>query len=399
MSSTVEEILLEGNTGSTNMKLNDFFTVVLDGRGVVDTNENVLLEACFKDPTSYIRDAGVLGEIQASDHYVRMQRTVRDEVDMEYVRRLYKNCVNHLLRWSEAAAEVTANVHDITHPLFGAAAEEARNPTAASAPRYLEGVYESVYNARWHHVVEVFGVEGTGLEVREGTPPQSWTYKAVGYTLEKDDAVKQSDAAPIRLMVLTSDKGWPYSWREDGSTRGCHVNCEAERVWQIVKRDLTAWLNTLDLITNSSSVRRLLIGTPGIGKSMAAGLCFLYQLLHCDVEKLQVAAHCFGGGEACVFEKAIQTVTKYVDEEKCIMAVRSLGQRETKGYIIYDVATKETQPEQFFFFLLSYAWGMIAVSSPKLSNCDEWERQMKAERIIMNCPDEKDVKAMCVDNA
>ncbi|ESS60551.1 retrotransposon hot spot (RHS) protein [Trypanosoma cruzi Dm28c] len=38
---------------------------------------------------------------------------------------------------------------------------------------------------------------------------------------------------------------------------------------------------------------------------------------------------------------------------------------------------------------------MIVVSSPGVSNYDEWEKQVKASPIIMNCPDEVDVKAMC----
>ncbi|EKG00970.1 retrotransposon hot spot (RHS) protein, putative, partial [Trypanosoma cruzi] len=104
-----------------------------------------------------------------------------------------------------------------------------------SVPIYLEGYYESVYNARWHHVVEVPGGNGMGMEVREGKPPQPWTYRAVGYTLEKDDGVQQSGAPRPRMMVLTSDKGWPYSWEEDEFIRDCHVNCEVERVWQIVE--------------------------------------------------------------------------------------------------------------------------------------------------------------------
>ncbi|PWU93142.1 putative retrotransposon hot spot protein (RHS,) [Trypanosoma cruzi] len=44
MSSTVEDILLEGSTNRTDisdMKLNDFLRSNLGGRGVVDTNENV----------------------------------------------------------------------------------------------------------------------------------------------------------------------------------------------------------------------------------------------------------------------------------------------------------------------------------------------------------------------
>ncbi|RNF08651.1 putative retrotransposon hot spot (RHS) protein [Trypanosoma cruzi] len=38
---------------------------------------------------------------------------------------------------------------------------------------------------------------------------------------------------------------------------------------------------------------------------------------------------------------------------------------------------------------------MIVVSSPNVDNYDEWETQLQASRIIMNCPDEMDVKAMC----
>ncbi|RNE99234.1 putative retrotransposon hot spot (RHS) protein, partial [Trypanosoma cruzi] len=144
----------------------------------------------------------------------------------------------------------------------------------------LDGLYESVYNARWHHVVGVLDGEGTGMEVEEGKPKQTWTYKKVGDTLERNDGVQQSDALRSRLMVLTSDKGWPYSWEweEHKSTRDCYVNCEVERVWQIVKSDLTEWFNSHGKNKHSSN-KHVLIGTPGIGKSMAAGSYILYQLL------------------------------------------------------------------------------------------------------------------------
>ncbi|PWV07358.1 putative retrotransposon hot spot protein (RHS) [Trypanosoma cruzi] len=137
------------------------------------------------------------------------------------------------------------------------------------------------------------------MEVREGEPPQSWTYKKVGRTLEKNDGVEQSDAPRPRLMVLTSDKGWPCSWNRKGVefTRDCYVNCEVERVWQIVKKDLTAWFNSNGK-AGSSPKRRVLIGTPGIGNSMAAGSYLLYQLLHYDVEKLQMVVSFVGGVKA-----------------------------------------------------------------------------------------------------
>ncbi|RNC53999.1 retrotransposon hot spot (RHS) protein [Trypanosoma cruzi] len=38
---------------------------------------------------------------------------------------------------------------------------------------------------------------------------------------------------------------------------------------------------------------------------------------------------------------------------------------------------------------------MIVVSSLEVRNYGEWVRQVRAERIIMNCTDEMDVKAMC----
>ncbi|RNC58632.1 retrotransposon hot spot protein (RHS), partial [Trypanosoma cruzi] len=101
-------------------------------------------------------------------------------------------------------------------------------------------------------------------------------------------------------MVLASDKGWPYSWKTiQDPPKDVFVNCEVERLWQTVKGDLTAWFSPHGG-TDFTPERRVLIGTPGIGKSMNAGSYLLYQLLHYDVEKLQVVVHCFGGGDAYV---------------------------------------------------------------------------------------------------
>ncbi|RNC46681.1 putative retrotransposon hot spot (RHS) protein [Trypanosoma cruzi] len=38
---------------------------------------------------------------------------------------------------------------------------------------------------------------------------------------------------------------------------------------------------------------------------------------------------------------------------------------------------------------------MIVVPSPKVSNYDKWMKQEGAARIIVNCPDGMDVRAMC----
>ncbi|EKF26289.1 retrotransposon hot spot (RHS) protein, putative, partial [Trypanosoma cruzi marinkellei] len=107
---------------------------------------------------------------------------------------------------------------------------------------------------------------------------------------------------------------------------------------------------------------------------------------------LQVVVHCFGD-TAYVFDKTAQTVTQYEGEITSKIVVWSFWQRGMKGYIIYDVAKKGTPPATNF--APASGWGMIVVSSPNVSNYDEWEKQLIAKRIIMNCPDEMDVKAMC----
>ncbi|PWV01003.1 putative retrotransposon hot spot protein (RHS,) [Trypanosoma cruzi] len=395
VSTRTDYAVFKGRVRVDKMKLNEFLEMELEGRGAMDANRDVLLEEFFKDPKKYICDAGVLGEMQASDRYKRMERAVRDEMDMEEdVHKIYKNGMYYLLNWLAASAEVKASVHAVTKRFLDAAAEEARKTKKSSAPRYLEGLYESVYNARWSHVVDVPGDEGMGMEVREGEPPQSWTYKAVGETLEKDDGVQQSGAPRPKLMVLTSEKGWPYSWKwkENKSTHDCYVNCEVDRVWQIVKGDLTELLSTHGR-TDFEPNWRLLIGTPGIGKSMNAGSYLLYQLLHYDVEKLQVVAYSFGGSTMYVFDKTIKTVTKYVGRGASRNVFYYLDALKMKGYFIYDVTEKGIPPASWL--APCGEWGMIVVASPKVGNHDKWETQARAERIIMNCPDEMDVKAMC----
>ncbi|RNC47110.1 retrotransposon hot spot protein (RHS) [Trypanosoma cruzi] len=69
MSSSVEEIMLEGRERITNMRLNDFLRSNLGGRGVVDTNENVAMEAFVLRPTMFINDSEILGIITALPSY------------------------------------------------------------------------------------------------------------------------------------------------------------------------------------------------------------------------------------------------------------------------------------------------------------------------------------------
>ncbi|RNE97914.1 retrotransposon hot spot (RHS) protein, partial [Trypanosoma cruzi] len=347
----------------------------------------------FKEPAKYIRVKGVLNEIKKADRFLRMERTLRDEMDMEEdVSKLQQAGVYNLMTWLEATDEVKANVHCITKAFLDAALEEVRSPTTTSAPIYLEGCYESVYNARWHHVVEVPDGGGTRMDEREGEPKQSWTYKKVGGTIEKDDGAQQSGAERLRLMVLTSDKAWPYSWRkEKHDIRDCYVDCEVERVWQIVKRDLTELFGT-HKGSGFEPYPYLLVGTPGIGKSMNAGSYLLYQLLHCDAERLQMVAY-YIGDESFLFDKKTKTVSKYKEGTRITHIVKGLSRRGVEGYIIYDIAKEGRNPSSNF---PCGGWGIIVVTSPNEGNFNEWEKHSRSVRIVMNCPEKDDVKAMCV---
>ncbi|KAF8279277.1 putative retrotransposon hot spot (RHS) protein, partial [Trypanosoma cruzi] len=394
LSTKIEDVLLRRRVRANNTKLNDFLTVELGGKGVVDANRNVLLEEFVRDPEKYIGDEGVLNGIKKLYNYVRMEIAVRDEMNFcEDLRSLYNKGVHNLLKWSEAAAEVKASVHGITKDTLDAALVDVRYRTITSTPITLKGFYESVCNARWHHVVEVPDDNGMGMKVEEGKPEQQWTYKAVGKTFERDDGMLQFGAERLRLMVFTSDRGWPYSWEweKHKSIHDCYVNCEVERAWRIVFDDLTECFSTYGG-TDLKPKKRVLIGTPGIGKSMAAGSYLLYQLLHYDVEKLQVVVHRFGN-TTYVFDKTIQTVIKCKGKITSNIVLYDLWQRGMKGYIIYDVTWHGIPPASYFAPF--HEWGMIVVSSPNLDNYDKWETEVKATRIIMNCPDEMDVKAMC----
>ncbi|PWU87401.1 putative retrotransposon hot spot protein (RHS) [Trypanosoma cruzi] len=130
LTTTIRIVLFKGRARVMNIKLNDFLTMELEGKGILRANRNLLLEDFLKDPTSHIRDAGVLNEIRATGAYARMEGTVRDEMDLEEeVRKLHDKGVNNVLGWSRAAEGVKAAVRDDTKNSLDAALEEARNST------------------------------------------------------------------------------------------------------------------------------------------------------------------------------------------------------------------------------------------------------------------------------
>ncbi|RNC32401.1 putative retrotransposon hot spot (RHS) protein, partial [Trypanosoma cruzi] len=402
MCSYVRDILLDGETDISKMKLNDFLREHFGSRAAVEEEQNVEMWDFLWSPDAYIKDQQLLEEISNLKDYQlltdRRKLTDGNVMFLENWREFKdKATVTPLARkkFDDALTQIRKEVArwEAEERAKQRAEEDARQDTEEKTTK-LEGFYESVYGAKWGHVLGFYDnkIFEDRMEIHEGKPPQSWTYKTEGLTFEKDDGVEQFRPPRPRLMVLTSDKGWPYSWRENKPIVDCYVNCEVERVWQIVERDLEDLSNPFGGY-GPTLRQRILIGTPGIGNSMNAGSYLLYQLLHCNAEKIQVVVHCFGEDEAYVFDKTTKTVTKYVGSEASESVVSSLSQGGMKGYIIYDVPTNGSQLP--ISFSPSTGWGTIVLASPKVRDIREFVRQRISRQITMNCPEEMDVKAMC----
>ncbi|KAF5224860.1 hypothetical protein ECC02_002165 [Trypanosoma cruzi] len=394
MCSYVSDILLDGETDISKMKLNDFLREHFGSRAAVEEERNVGMWDFLKSPDAYIKDQQLLEEISnLKDYQLLTDRRKLTEGSVHYledwIKFKKKDTLTPLARkkLNDALTQIRKEVAmwEAEERAKRRAEEDARQDTEEKTTK-LEGFYESVYGAKWGHVLGFYDdkIFEDRMEIHEGKPPQSWTYKKEGLIFEKDDVVEQFSPPRPRLMVLTSDKGWPYSWRENKPIVDCYVNCEVERAWRIVKGDPK---------DSPSPRQRVLVGTPGIGKSMNAGSHLLYQLLHCNAEKIQVVVHCFGEGEAYVFDKTTKTVTKHVGSEASESVLSSLSQGGMKGYIIYEVPTNGVQLP--ISFSPSTGWGTIVLASPKVRDIREFVRQRVSHLIIMNCPEEMDVKAMC----
>ncbi|RNF00614.1 retrotransposon hot spot (RHS) protein [Trypanosoma cruzi] len=155
MSSTVRDILLEGSTLSTNMRLNDFLRSNLDGRVAVDEDHNVTMEAFFQEPDDYVQDQRLLEEILNLTAYQAL----------EAVYKLHHEGVFSLGQWRGYRRKNTVAL--LARGKINAALSRAQTSTPVVISKVLRGFYNSVYNASWHHVVKVFGGERTQNGGRE----------------------------------------------------------------------------------------------------------------------------------------------------------------------------------------------------------------------------------------
>ncbi|EKF99524.1 retrotransposon hot spot (RHS) protein, putative, partial [Trypanosoma cruzi] len=125
---------------------------------------------------------------------------------------------------------------------------------------------------------------------------------------------------------------------------------------------------------------------------MNAGSYLLYQLLHYDAEKLPMVAYVIKNS-VYLFDNTKKTVSDFGGEDAFVDLLKDFTLRGVKGYIIYDVAEQGRGPHPGLPFT---EWGMIVVTLPNINNFQGWMDQNGAMGIAMNCPDESDVRALCV---
>ncbi|RNE99035.1 retrotransposon hot spot (RHS) protein, partial [Trypanosoma conorhini] len=236
--STVEEVLrLEEVDAPEQITLNDFIRRYVDPNFVLE-GRNVMMGVVIQEPVDCISDERLLGRILNSPEYQRL----------EDAHNLMRQGVYSLGQWKDFHQKDIVAV--ITRSKLNAALEVAEVLERAWRVKEIarrplpEGFYDSVLKARWSHVLGF--PEGDGeeevavrMEVKAGqAPAQSWEYKMQGTTLRPVNDAGQFTAPRPRLMVLTSEKGWPCLLREGTAMKDCYVNREADRVWRIVQGDL-----------------------------------------------------------------------------------------------------------------------------------------------------------------
>ncbi|KAH8610574.1 putative retrotransposon hot spot protein 4 (RHS4) [Trypanosoma vivax] len=252
----------------------------------------------------------------------------------------------------------------------------------------ITGAFESVLKARWSYVESGHVDMPLGLKIFDGTVdgvvvPPVWSFAEVNeisgvdelevLDLESDGecdmaAEHERDRVAagqrgVEVFVLTSAMGWPYTRFIPANARCVFVRREMVRVWRVVEEQIQMWPNCTHQCLNKPYI---LLGTPGIGKSLGCGSYLLYELLHYDAAKVPAVAY-FVGGSAYIFHKTGAMAGRVVFYRKAGDALSAMdeitagnmktegtkineGQRtggEMDGYIIFDVSGTFVPYSQF----------------------------------------------------
>ncbi|KAF8285853.1 retrotransposon hot spot protein (RHS), putative, partial [Trypanosoma cruzi] len=201
MCSYVRDILQDGETDISEMKLNDFLREHFGSRAAVEEEKNVGMWDFLKSPDAYIKDEQLLEEIpNLKDYQLLTDRRKLTDGSVHYledwIKFKKKDTLTPLARkkLNDALTQIRKEVArwEAEERAKRRAEEDVRQDTEEKTTK-LEGFYESVYGAKWGHVLGFYDdkIFEDRMEIHEGKPPQSWTYKKEGLIFEKDDGVEQ----------------------------------------------------------------------------------------------------------------------------------------------------------------------------------------------------------------
>ncbi|CCD20244.1 retrotransposon hot spot protein, (RHS), putative, partial [Trypanosoma vivax Y486] len=208
------------------------------------------------------------------------------------------------------------------------------------------------------------------------------------------------DQPRVEVFVLTSPMGWPYTKFIPTNARYVFVRREMVRVWHVVEHQIQMWPNCTHQCTNEPYV---LLGTPGIGKSLGCGSYLLYELLHYDAAEVPIVAY-FVRGSAYIFHKTgamAGQVVFYEEAKTAVSVMNEITEDNMKveegqgisgkmdGYIIFDVSGAFVPYSEF----LLCRWGCIVLSSPNTKNFAEWKKQNTALPLYINCYSRREIMA------
>ncbi|RNC41366.1 retrotransposon hot spot (RHS) protein [Trypanosoma cruzi] len=108
MSSSVKDILLEGSTNRTDMKLNEFLRSNLGDEWVVERNGNVAMGNFVLMPTMFIKDNEILDIITALPSYRELEER---KILLEAINKLHHEGVYSLRQWRGFKSKNTFTPH------------------------------------------------------------------------------------------------------------------------------------------------------------------------------------------------------------------------------------------------------------------------------------------------
>ncbi|EKG00964.1 retrotransposon hot spot (RHS) protein, putative, partial [Trypanosoma cruzi] len=111
MRSSVKDILLEGSTNRTDMKLNDFLRSKLGGRAAVDEDSNVTMEVFVRRPNAYVKNQRLLEEILNLTEYQVLKTELEErKILLEAIYKLHHERVVSLEQWRDYEGKDTVTL-------------------------------------------------------------------------------------------------------------------------------------------------------------------------------------------------------------------------------------------------------------------------------------------------